>query len=292
MKKTKETKRISISDLKWMVLFYAGCLAFIVLFSPANLWQYIFSKETWSPTLMDVSSRLDILFVHIIASAIAVIAFMTVSFRYLLSLGFRKAGNYFLIHLVLVGLVVTITKQRLIMDTDTEQKFDRVTEKLLAQLQIGMSRESVDLQILKINGSLIQFGNRGSDNNPENNALKENPDYWKVKNTIELAKKGHPLNFEELDFHGVLFNLNKTSPSKIDTGYRSVFVKSCCFGMFAWERYDLFITYNKENRLKSVLYLKSHHSDGRDTSCYVRLEIPSVDDRRYPYQCPPNVQNF
>ena len=89
------------------------------------------------------------------------------------------------------------------------------------------------------------------------------------------------------------FKLNDIAPSKKDPEHREIFFwPRYTPDMFAWFRYDLFIEYGQDGDLIFARYLKSHHSDGQDTSCTIMLEVPAVEGKQYPYPCPPDVQDF
>jgi hypothetical protein len=88
------------------------------------------------------------------------------------------------------------------------------------------------------------------------------------------------------DVTGILeangFKNNTTSPSKKNSENRQIYVKAAGTTMFSWVRYDAFIEYNENSLLKFTRFLKSRHSDGRDTSCFIIFEIPVEKDKKYP----------
>ena len=88
------------------------------------------------------------------------------------------------------------------------------------------------------------------------------------------------------------FKINTTSPPKKNPENRQIFVKAAGTTAFSWVRYDIFIEYNEIGLLKFARFLKSRHSDGRDTSCFIIFEIPVERETQYPIVCPANVQDF
>jgi predicted nucleic acid-binding Zn-ribbon protein len=88
------------------------------------------------------------------------------------------------------------------------------------------------------------------------------------------------------------FEINTTSPPKKDPEHRQIYVKAAGTSMFSWIRYDVFIEYNENGLLKFARFLKSHHEDGQDTSCFIIFEIPVEKDKKYPIPCPKNIQDF
>lgn len=98
------------------------------------------------------------------------------------------------------------------------------------------------------------------------------------------------------DMTGILeangFKINTKSPPKKNPEHRQIFVKAAGTSTFSWVRYDVFIEYNENGLLKFARFLKSRHSDGQDTSCFIIFEIPLEKDKKYPVACPANVQDF
>lgn len=87
------------------------------------------------------------------------------------------------------------------------------------------------------------------------------------------------------------FKPNEKSPSKKDPARRRVFFKISSKSTFSWVRYDALVEYDGHDRLKTARFLKSNHSDGKDTSCLVLHETPSRNVA-YPTPCPADVQDF
>jgi len=87
------------------------------------------------------------------------------------------------------------------------------------------------------------------------------------------------------------FKPDDKSPSKKDPLHRQVFVRAASKSTFAWVRYYIFVEYDVNDRLKMARFLKSDHSDGRDTSCLILHEVPSAK-AFYPAPCPPDIQDF
>lgn len=87
------------------------------------------------------------------------------------------------------------------------------------------------------------------------------------------------------------FKPNEKSPSVKDPAHRQTFVRIAAKKTFAWVRYDALIEYDGNDRLKTARFLKSNHSDGRDTSCLILYDVPSRNVT-YPASCPADVQNF
>ena len=87
------------------------------------------------------------------------------------------------------------------------------------------------------------------------------------------------------------FKLNQKSPSVKDPKNRQIFFKISSKSTFAWVRYDALIEYDGKDRLKTARFLKSNHSDGRDTACVILHEVP-LRNVTYPAQCPNDVHDF
>lgn len=113
--------------------------------------------------------------------------------------------------------------------------------------------------------------------------------------TDRLASRLQP-GMERRRVEGIVaahdFRANTASPAKKDPEFSAAYVTAFSTGMFMWTRYDLFIKYDGSNHLESARMLKSHHSDGRDTNCVLRWEVPSGTNRTYPLPCPPGAQDF
>jgi hypothetical protein len=87
------------------------------------------------------------------------------------------------------------------------------------------------------------------------------------------------------------FKLNQKSPSVKDPKNRQIFFKISSKSTFAWVRYDALIEYDGKDLVKTARFLKSNHSDGKDTSCVILHEVPSRNVT-YPAQCSPDVHDF
>ena len=206
--------------------------------------------------------------------------------------GWRAASPWLVIRAVLAGLAAAAWLVSWSTIRDGERKSDLLIEASLSRLKPGMERATVNHLILETNASLAP--------KPQTFFLAklfpptawEESQYEEVRNALKSAKAGMRVNFMEQKFHAVFFNINKRSPSKKDPKHREVFVRSCCAIMYSREIYDLFIEYDQEDHLIFARYLKSHHGEGKIHSCRIRLEIPASKDKRYPYPCPPDVQDF
>ena len=82
----------------------------------------------------------------------------------------------------------------------------------------------------------------------------------------------------------------KSQPVK-DPAYRDVLFRISPRGPFAWVRYNAIIEYDRNERLKTAMIIKSNHSDGSDTSCVILSEIPSRNIT-YPARCPDKIPNL
>lgn len=102
---------------------------------------------------------------------------------------------------------------------------------------------------------------------------------------------GMTRNDVALTMAGNGFKLNEKSPSRKDPAHRQIFFKISSKSTFSWIRYDALLAYDGNDRLKTARFLRSNHSDGRDTSCLILHEIPSRS-APYPVQCPADVQEF
>jgi hypothetical protein len=102
---------------------------------------------------------------------------------------------------------------------------------------------------------------------------------------------GMTRNDVEMTLAGNGFKTNEKTPSAKDPKHRKVFFKISSKSTFAWVRYDVLVEYDEKDQLKTARFLKSNHSDGRDTSCVILREIPARNIT-YPAQCPPDIQDF
>lgn len=102
---------------------------------------------------------------------------------------------------------------------------------------------------------------------------------------------GMTRNDVALTLTGNGFRPNDKSPSKKDPARRQVFFKVSSKSTFAYVRYDALVEYDDKDQLKTARFLKSNHSDGRDTSCVIVYEVPARTIA-YSAQCPPDIQDF
>ena len=94
-----------------------------------------------------------------------------------------------------------------------------------------------------------------------------------------------------LTLSGNGFKPNEKSPPKKDPEHRQIYFKISSKSTFAWVRHDALIEYDGNDRLKTARFLRSNHSDGRDTSCLILGEIP-LRNVTYPAPCAADAQDF
>ena len=284
LKEQKPKTGPSEFSLKWGVLAYAACLGFVALAAPSSLWRRFFSDEnSWVLSVLVLGNEM-LMFLILIVLVLAIAFLHLIGWTHA-SPGWRIAVPWLVARGVLLGLVIAVGYGWIRTLHDGEQIADGLVDRSLAQLQPGMPRALVNVVLLEANASLLPKpqASLSARNAPRDEA---------VRNALKSAMAGNPVNFKEMSFHGVFFNVNKRSPSKKDPVHREVFVRTCCSMVFDWTRYDLFIEYDGDDRLRFARYLKSHHGDGQERNCRVRLEVPAAAGKQYPYACSPDVQDF
>ncbi|HEY6821948.1 MAG TPA: hypothetical protein VI321_07995 [Burkholderiales bacterium] len=201
--------------------------------------------------------------------------------------GLRVAAPWLALRMVIVGVTFVYALSAIQASEVASRIVEARTAEVLAGLQQGMAKGAAETVILKANASLVPPSASGAASD------RENVEYRKVREALALAESGQPVSFEQLHFHRALFNANLDSLDRIAApraaGSQSLFVRSCCQMMFRWTRYDLFLDYDADNRLKAARYLKSSHEDGEDQSCVVLFELPP-GGKAYPYPCPAGGQ--
>ncbi|MGH8655020.1 MAG: hypothetical protein ACREYE_23890 [Gammaproteobacteria bacterium] len=107
---------------------------------------------------------------------------------------------------------------------------------MLSGLHSEMTQDSVERVILQTNAALITP-------QPPSDAVtgnSEEGEYQNVREAMTRISRGQPVNFQELQFHRALFNLNPDSLDRIaapkSSASHAVFIRSCCQLMFRWTR--------------------------------------------------------
>ena len=285
-------KGMSPLVLKWGVLLYVFYFIVLLVFVPVGFWLRIVSTgDDSGPRLIDTSGGVGLLFGMILALGFSV-TFLLALDKSRVSPGWRAAAPWLVSRAVLAGLAIAVWFGSLSTIRDGERKSDLLIEASLSRLKPGMERAMVHNFILETNASLA----------PKRQTFYlaklfpplewEESRYEEVRNALERAGAGIPVDFRKQKFNTVFFNINERSPSGKDPKHRDIFVRTCCAVMYSREIYDLSIEYDREDHLKLARYLKSHYGDGTTHSYQVRLEIPPSKDKRYPYPCPPDVKDF
>ncbi len=277
-------ERLRPSQVKWGVLYYVAGLVWIFYLAPDGMVQYLWDRQNVSHLKFLDDALGSSLFLLVLAWGLvlgfAVFAVKLYIFKN--SLNKSSAAGYVLARLACVVLGVMIWFQSMEIQRQAERRYDRLGDKALARLKIGMNRKTVERLILVANVALVDKVEDRKLTAQEKAVL----DAW------DSSEKNPPIDFSKVKFARVFFNLNNVAPSKLDPKHRFAYVKSCCLKPFAWKRYDLFIEYDRQMKLKSVRYLKSSHADAVDSRCRVRFELPRNLKRQYPYPCPKDVQEF
>ena len=222
---------------------------------------------------------------------VAGIVFIVSCVKAISAFGARSSASWLAARAVVIGVTVIYTVGAFSTAKNASRVYEARSVTPLAELRVGMTKDDVEQVILQTNDALIppledpRSGISG----------EEKAEYQKVRDALSRVTLGQPVNFSDLHFHRVLFNINLDSLDRIGAPKASdsqvLFVRSCCQMMFRWTRFDLFVDYDQDNRLKSARYLKSDHEDGADHGCAVLLEVPADSGKQYPHPCSSNLKN-
>ena len=208
------------------------------------------------------------------AGAVATVVLLRTSWRAIKTYGIRVSSIWLALRAIIVGITLAYGFTASHTMKSASDLVDSRIVQTLGQLKVGMPRAVVQRIVLEANAALVP-----PDHTWASIASKgEASEYRKVRDAVTGAQQGQLIKFSDLRFHRALFNAKMDPLDEIagpkPSASGELFVRSCCQLMFSWTRFDLFIEYDKDDRLEAARYLRSRHADGRDSGSVVIMKIP------------------
>lgn len=257
MLSSKKKNRPAQSTSDYGIGNIVGCAIF-VLFTYDISWQFFLSvalpDDQWHPRPSPygvIPFMLSPLILFIIGVSLARVD----EYRKIFTRGHRKP--IVIVEMVFVGLFAFALFQTFHMLSKVRDVMEVRSESVLSGLQVGMSRQDVEILILKANAAMI--GTPQKEWLAKTNRYQDSL-YAAVQDALESAQHGAAVDFGTLKERKARWLFVPSENER--EGSNQTFRRVHTLGPFHDVSYEILVSYDEAERVQAALYVSSAYYDG------------------------------